>query len=215
MRTHYDNLKIIQTAPEEVIQASYKALAMLYHPDKYKGDSKIFQIINQSYEVLSNPIKRKEHDEWIKENVTAVTEEQIVYKDKVVYREKVVEKVVYREKEEIVGNIITHNIFPTQKELETTKVWLIQEAVLILVSLIIWLECYVSIITLISFFTKYNWNMFVGGFLSVLPISIYFFGFAELRKIKVNIKGSAWFWFVFYNVALCLVSWGVYGTHIS
>ncbi|QYD24734.1 J domain-containing protein (plasmid) [Klebsiella quasipneumoniae] len=33
MRTHYDNLKVSQDAPVEVIQAAYRTLAKKYHPD--------------------------------------------------------------------------------------------------------------------------------------------------------------------------------------
>lgn len=67
-RTHYDNLKISRDAPDYVIRAAYKAMVQKYHPDKNPGDSranKILSIINDSYAVLSDPIKRKQHDEWI------------------------------------------------------------------------------------------------------------------------------------------------------
>ncbi|HGX4543273.1 MULTISPECIES: J domain-containing protein [Klebsiella] len=65
MRTHYDNLKVSKDAPVEVIQAAYRTLAKKYHPDINKNNPeavRIMQIINASYEVLINPLKRKEHD---------------------------------------------------------------------------------------------------------------------------------------------------------
>ena len=71
IRTHYDNLKVARNAPLEVIKASYKALSQKYHPDKYLSVQEkanahnIMQIINQSYAVLSDPVKRAKHDEWI------------------------------------------------------------------------------------------------------------------------------------------------------
>ncbi|EOX8909423.1 J domain-containing protein [Citrobacter freundii] len=68
MRTHYDNLKVSMDAPIEVIQAAYRTLAKKYHPDKNKGNpdaERIMQIINTAYEVLSDPVKRAEHDAWI------------------------------------------------------------------------------------------------------------------------------------------------------
>lgn len=72
MRTHYDNLKVSMDAPIEVIQAAYRTLAKKYHPDKNQSDpdaERIMQIINTAYEVLSDPVKREEHDSWIrKEN---------------------------------------------------------------------------------------------------------------------------------------------------
>jgi DnaJ-class molecular chaperone len=68
VHTHYDNLKVSRTAPSEVIRAAYKALAQKYHPDRNHEDSeaaRIMKTINVSYEVLSDPIKRQEHDQWI------------------------------------------------------------------------------------------------------------------------------------------------------
>ena len=67
-RTHYDNLKVSQDAPIEVIQAAYRSLARKYHPDMNASATKaeaVMKIINASYEVLSDPVKRAAHDEWI------------------------------------------------------------------------------------------------------------------------------------------------------
>jgi hypothetical protein len=69
-RTHYDNLKVSRDAPPEVIRAAYKALSQKYHPDRNPGNAeaaRIMAIINASYEVLSDPVKRREHDQWIME----------------------------------------------------------------------------------------------------------------------------------------------------
>jgi DnaJ domain len=68
IHTHYDNLKVSRQAPQEVIRAAYKALSQKYHPDKNPGDEKaarIMAIVNSAYNVLSDPVRRKEHDEWI------------------------------------------------------------------------------------------------------------------------------------------------------
>jgi hypothetical protein len=68
IHTHYDNLKVAQIAPIEVIHAAYRILSQKFHPDRNPGDSeaaRIMVIINTSYEVLSDPDKRKEHDQWI------------------------------------------------------------------------------------------------------------------------------------------------------
>jgi hypothetical protein len=68
LRTHYDNLKVSRDAPESVIRAAYRTLSQQYHPDKRPGDERavrVMAIINQSYEVLSNPERRREHDAWI------------------------------------------------------------------------------------------------------------------------------------------------------
>lgn len=68
IRTHYDNLKVARDAPPEVIKAAYKSLAQRYHPDRNQGDKeaeRIMQLINQSYNILSDVDKRAEHDRWI------------------------------------------------------------------------------------------------------------------------------------------------------
>lgn len=68
IHTHYDNLKVSRQAPQEVIRAAYKALSQKYHPDKNPGDEKaarIMAIVNTAYNILSDPVRRKEHDDWI------------------------------------------------------------------------------------------------------------------------------------------------------
>jgi hypothetical protein len=68
IHTHYDNLKVARLAPQEVIRAAYKALSQKYHPDKNPGDEKaarIMAIVNGAYSTLSDPVRRREHDEWI------------------------------------------------------------------------------------------------------------------------------------------------------
>lgn len=71
VHTHYDNLKVSRNAPQEVIRAAYKSLSQKYHPDRNTGNpdaSRIMSLINTSYEVLSDPAKRKQHDEWIRQH---------------------------------------------------------------------------------------------------------------------------------------------------
>ena len=66
--THYDNLKVTRDASDKVIRAAYRKLLQKYHPDRNPGDSeaaRIVRIINSSYAVLTDPIKRKKHDLWI------------------------------------------------------------------------------------------------------------------------------------------------------
>lgn len=68
IHTHYDNLKVARNAPPEVIRAAYKTLSQKYHPDRNPDNTeaiRIIQIINSAYEVLSDPVKRQEHDDWI------------------------------------------------------------------------------------------------------------------------------------------------------
>ncbi|MGF6696959.1 hypothetical protein OKW38_001571 [Paraburkholderia sp. MM5496-R1] len=68
IHSHYDNLKVSRDAPPEVIRAAYKTLTQKYHPDRRPDDpsaARVMKIINGSYEVLSDPVKRKDHDEWL------------------------------------------------------------------------------------------------------------------------------------------------------
>lgn len=70
IRTHYDNLNVARNAHPEVIKAAYKALAQKYHPDRNPNNpdaERIMKIINTAYQVLSDPIRRAEHDRWIAE----------------------------------------------------------------------------------------------------------------------------------------------------
>lgn len=69
IHTHYDNLKVARNAPSEVIRAAYKSLSFKHHPDRNPDNfdaSRIMALINTSYEVLSDPAKRKQHDDWIR-----------------------------------------------------------------------------------------------------------------------------------------------------
>lgn len=68
MHTHYDNLKVSRDAPPEVIRAAYKSLSQKYHPDRHADSEKanrIMRLLNAAYEVLSDPERRAEHDQWI------------------------------------------------------------------------------------------------------------------------------------------------------
>lgn len=70
VRTHYDNLQVKENASDEVIKGAYRYLSQKWHPDRNpdnKEDAeRVLKLINQAYAVLSEPSKRKKHDEWIK-----------------------------------------------------------------------------------------------------------------------------------------------------
>jgi TPR repeat protein len=71
IRTHYDNLKVTRDAPVSVIRAAYKALCQTFHPDKFQGSSeeaeRVIKLVNASYAVLIDPVKRAGHNTWIRE----------------------------------------------------------------------------------------------------------------------------------------------------
>lgn len=65
---HYDNLKVPRHASAEHIRAAYRTLAARYHPDRNPGDpeaERIMKLLNKAYEILSDPSRRKSHDDWI------------------------------------------------------------------------------------------------------------------------------------------------------
>jgi len=64
--THYENLKVSERAPLEVIKAAYRVLSLRWHPDRNPGDpraGRIMGILNAAYEVLSDPAQRQEYDD--------------------------------------------------------------------------------------------------------------------------------------------------------
>jgi curved DNA-binding protein CbpA len=68
VHSHYENLKVARNAPSEVIRAAYRTLSQKYHPDRNPEDpeaARIMTVINAAYETLSDPTKRRQHDEWI------------------------------------------------------------------------------------------------------------------------------------------------------
>lgn len=69
IRTHYDNLQIARTAADAVVRAAYRGLSQQHHPDKNPNDrtnaERRMKLINEAYAVLSDPAKRREHDQWI------------------------------------------------------------------------------------------------------------------------------------------------------
>lgn len=65
--THYDNLKVTRDAPVGAIKASYRKLSQKYHPDRNPdpGALEIMKLINQAWDVLSDPERRARHDRAI------------------------------------------------------------------------------------------------------------------------------------------------------
>src|SRR3954454_300279 len=67
-RDYYETLGVSKTASEDEIKSAFRKLARKYHPDMAKAKDKAtaeekFKQINEAYEVLSDPEKRKKYDQ--------------------------------------------------------------------------------------------------------------------------------------------------------
>src|SRR5438094_10660688 len=65
-KDYYESLGVPRTAGEAEIKKAFRKLAREHHPDVAKDKKKAeekFKEINEAYEVLSDPAKRKKYDE--------------------------------------------------------------------------------------------------------------------------------------------------------
>src|SRR5207302_1440162 len=65
-RDYYQTLDVPKTASEDEIRSAFRKLARKYHPDvakDKKAAEEKFKEINEAYEVLSDPEKRKKYDQ--------------------------------------------------------------------------------------------------------------------------------------------------------
>src|SRR3954454_2078021 len=65
-KDYYSALGVAKTASQKEIKAAYRKLARKHHPDVNQGDTSAegrFKEINEAYEVLGDPDKRKKYDE--------------------------------------------------------------------------------------------------------------------------------------------------------
>lgn len=64
-KDYYRTLNVAKTATEDEIRKSFRKLARVYHPDVAKnkvGTEDKFKEINEAYEVLGDPVKRRKYD---------------------------------------------------------------------------------------------------------------------------------------------------------
>jgi len=64
-KDYYETLGVARDADDDVLRKAYRKLARKYHPDvakdKVEGERK-FKELNEAYEVLNDPEKRKKYD---------------------------------------------------------------------------------------------------------------------------------------------------------
>ncbi len=66
-KDYYSTLGVSKTSSDDEIKSAYRKLAKKYHPDKNKTDKSApdkFKDINEAYEVLSDPEKKKLYDTY-------------------------------------------------------------------------------------------------------------------------------------------------------
>ena len=63
---YYEILGVDKKANQKEIKSAYRRLALKWHPDKNKSAEaeKKFKQINQAFEVLSDPDKRQQYDQF-------------------------------------------------------------------------------------------------------------------------------------------------------
>ena len=86
-KNYYDILEININASPEIIEKAYKTLAKKYHPDLQQEENKkqseeIFKIINEAYEVLSNPEKKSMYDQNLKNTYDDIQKQNEILKNK-------------------------------------------------------------------------------------------------------------------------------------
>jgi hypothetical protein len=67
--SHYETLRVDRRASPERVRMAYRRLAQKFHPDKHAGRraaaTNVMVLINQAYEVLSDPAQRAGYDDWL------------------------------------------------------------------------------------------------------------------------------------------------------
>lgn len=87
-QNYYDILEINKNASPEIIEKAYKTLVKKYHPDLQKNNLKNnyeekIKKINEAYEILSNPEKRKKYDLILKNKEISIEDYNNLYNENI------------------------------------------------------------------------------------------------------------------------------------
>ena len=63
-KDYYAVLGVSKTASPDEIKKAFRKRAHQHHPDKAGGDEKKFKEVNEAYQVLGNPEKRAQYDQF-------------------------------------------------------------------------------------------------------------------------------------------------------
>ena len=83
-KNYYDILEINRNASPEIIEKAYKTLAKKYHPDlqdeaNKKASEEILKQINEAYDILSDPAKKRAYDENLNNTEISQEDAQKIY----------------------------------------------------------------------------------------------------------------------------------------
>lgn len=60
--THYEVLQVPPKASEDQVRAAHRALASIFHPDRYTGDPAVMARVNVAYTCLTDKVERRKYD---------------------------------------------------------------------------------------------------------------------------------------------------------
>lgn len=63
-KDYYEILGVQKNSSKDELKKAFHKLAHKYHPDKNKGDDKMFKEVNEAYQVLSDDQKRAQYDQF-------------------------------------------------------------------------------------------------------------------------------------------------------
>lgn len=87
-QNYYDILEVNKNASSEIIEKAYKTLVKKYHPDLQENDLKIkyeekIKKINEAYDILSDPEKRKKYDLNLKNTEISINDYNSLYQENI------------------------------------------------------------------------------------------------------------------------------------